>query len=268
MDTQTIALTNTQQLKESYDRDGYVFIPGFLSEDEMQELNDKLASYMQNVVPGLPPQRAVYLDPNDPDSLVQLFYMDQYDPYCAHLLNNSKFRRLAELLLNEQVTPQNLEFFNKPARVGKPTPPHQDNYYFMLTPPAAVTLWLALEDVDAENGCVRYVKGSHRHGMRPHGRTKTVGFSQGMTDFGTPDDWAAEVAFPARPGDLLVHHSMTVHWADGNRSPSRTRRALGFIYFAESAKEDKARKEAYQQELSAQKEAYQRELNAQASIQQ
>ncbi|GAB3907913.1 hypothetical protein GCM10028803_42540 [Larkinella knui] len=256
---------DTQQLKESYDRDGYLFMPGFLSEEEMHELNEKLASYLQDVVPGLPPQRAVYQDPTDPGSLVQLFYMDQYDSYYNYLLNDSKFRWLAELLLGERVIPQNLEFFNKPPRIGKPTPPHQDNYYFMLTPPAAVTLWLALEEVDAENGCVRYVRGSHQQGMRPHGRTKTVGFSQGMTDFGTENDWANEVALPAKPGDLLIHHSMTVHWADGNQSLTRTRRALGFIYFAESAREDKVKKEAYQRELKAQKEAYLEELKAQAN---
>ena len=254
---------DTQQLKEAYDRDGYVFIPGFLSADEMRELSEKIASYMRDVVPGLPSQRAVYLDPADRNSLVQLFYMDQYDDYFSTVLNDSKFRRLAEVMLGEPVIPQNLEFFNKPPKIGKPTPPHQDNYYFMLSPPKAATLWLALEDVDAENGCVRYVKGSHLNGMRPHGRTKTVGFSQGMTDFGTEADWSAEVALPAKPGDLIIHHSMTVHWADGNRSESRTRRALGFIYFGESATEDKVRKEAYQRELKAQKEAYQQEVATQ-----
>jgi hypothetical protein len=47
-------------------------------------------------------------------------------------------------------------------------------------------------EVDAENGCVRYVKRSHRDGMREHGRTGTLGFSQGMTDFGSDDDLARE----------------------------------------------------------------------------
>lgn len=257
---------NAQQLKEAYDRDGYVFIPGFLSADDMRELTDKLAAYRRDIVPGLPPQRAVYQDPNESESLVQLFYMDQYDPYFSNLLNDSKFRQLSEVVLGDKVIPQNLEFFNKPPTIGKPTPPHQDNYYFMLSPPRAATLWLALEDVDAENGCVRYVKGSHLNGMRSHGRTKTVGFSQGMTDFGTEADWANEVALPAKPGDLIIHHSMTVHWADGNKSSSRSRQALGFIYFAESATEDKVRKEAYQRELKAQKEAYGQELNAQTQL--
>jgi phytanoyl-CoA hydroxylase len=110
-------------------------------------------------------------------------------------------------------------------------------------------MWLALDDVDEENGCVRYVRGSHREAMRPHAASGVLGFSQGMTDFGTDDDLANEVALPAKPGDLLVHHAMTIHRAGGNESANRTRRSLGFIYFAERARENREGKGAYQQRL-------------------
>jgi phytanoyl-CoA hydroxylase len=55
--------------------------------------------------------------------------------------------------------------------------------------------------------------------------------------------------FPAKPGDLLTHHALTIHRADGNRSASRTRRSLGFIYYAASAQEDLATIQEYQQRL-------------------
>lgn len=111
-------------------------------------------------------------------------------------------------------------------------------------------MWLALEDADEENGCVRYVKGSHLKPMRPHARTQTAGFSQGIIDYGIADDLINEVAVPAGPGDLLIHHAMTIHRADGNSSLSRSRRALGLIYFSESAKEDSEAKAAYQKILA------------------
>ena len=237
-------------MKESFRKDGYVFLPGFLNKEEVEALNEKLATFIKEVVPSLPAEHAFYEDKNDPASLKQLFHLNAYDPFFQQMLVGSKFEELAEMLLEDKVLPKNLEFFNKPPKIGKPTPPHQDNYYFMLKPAEAVTMWLALEEVDSENGCVRYVKGSHLNGMRPHGRTQTLGFSQGMTDFGQEEDLANEVAFPAKPGDLLVHHSMTIHRADGNTSSSRSRRAMGLIYFAASAKEDTAAKEAYQRELA------------------
>jgi phytanoyl-CoA hydroxylase len=238
------------QLKASFRKDGYLFFPRFLRQEEVEDLNKKLATFIQEVVPTVPPEHAFYEDKNDPASLKQLFHLNAYDPYFQQMLVGSRFEELAGMLLEDEVVAKNLEYFNKPPKIGKPTPPHQDNYYFMLKPAEAVTMWLALEEVDSENGCVRYVRGSHLQGMRPHGRTQTLGFSQGMTDFGQAEDLANEVAFPAQPGDLLVHHSMTIHRADGNSSSSRTRRALGFIYFAASAKEDTEAKEAYQKELA------------------
>ena len=63
-------------------------------------------------------------------------------------------------------------------------PPHQDGYYFNLDSDKAVTGWLALEDVDDENGCIHYVKGSHKkEEYRPHGKSEILGFSQGVTRF-------------------------------------------------------------------------------------
>lgn len=59
-------------------------------------------------------------------------------------------------------------------------------------------------------------------------------------------------SFPAKPGDLLIHHSMTIHTAPANTTTSRTRKALGLIYFGESAQPDLVAKEAYTKSLNAQ----------------
>ena len=111
-------------------------------------------------------------------------------------------------------------------------------------------MWFALDDVDEENGCVRYVPGSHRKGMREHARTNTLGFSQGIVDYPTDSDREAETAFPAKAGDLLVHDALTIHRADANHSETRSRRALGFIYYSERAREDAAAHAAYQRQLA------------------
>ena len=154
------------------------------------------------------------------------------------------------MLLGGEVTCQNMQYFNKPPRIGKPTPAHQDGYYFKLEPCEALTMWMALEPVDEENGCVRYIPQSHKRGMRQHGSTGTLGFSQGITDFPTVEDAKNEIGFPAQPGDLLAHHALTIHRADGNFSQSRTRRALGFIYYSADARQDIAAWQKYQTELA------------------
>ena len=235
-------------LKTSFDKDGYVFIPGFISVEEVNTLINKLNEFIEHVVPTMPAEHKFYEDKSDENTLKQLQDLHTYNPFFSEILNKSKFEEIAEILLDDKVIGKNLEYFNKPPKIGKPTPPHQDGYYFMLNPPKAVTMWMALENVDEENGCVRYIRGSHLRGMRTHGKTQTLGFSQGITDYGD-DDYSAEITFPARPGDLLIHHALTIHRADANQSETRSRKALGFIYFGESAKEDIEAKKAYQQRL-------------------
>jgi len=241
------------EFKAAFEQDGYVFIPGFFNTGQIAEVNRQLDHIIHDVLPARPDIRVAYEDQNDPQTLKQVLDLNEHSDFFHGLMVNSDFTRVAETLLGEKVIGKNVEFFNKPARVGKETPPHQDAYYFSIKPKQAVTLWLALEDVDMENGCVSYVTGSHTKGMRTHGRSKTVGFSQSIVDFGTEEDMASLVSFPAKPGDLLIHHCMAVHTAGANTTDSRSRKALGLVYWGESVTIDTEAKEAYMKSLQAQK---------------
>ena len=119
----------------------------------------------------------------------------------------------------------------------------------MMEPNEALTIWMALDEISEENGCIRYVRGSHRKGIRPHARSNVLGFSQGITDYG-PEDDAAEVPMISQPGDLHIHHSLTIHRADGNTT-DRPRRALALVCYSALAKVDESGSEAYQKDLTA-----------------
>ena len=118
----------------------------------------------------------------------------------------------------------------------------------MFEPNEALTMWLALEQVDEENGCVRYIPGSHLTGMRPHRKSGTLGFSQGIQDY-TEEDMYREEPILAEPGDLIIHHAMTVHRANGNHSEFRHRRAMGMVYYSAEATVASDKVTAYQQSL-------------------
>ncbi len=236
-------------LKSTFNKDGYLHIPGFFSREEIETLQAHLENFIRVTVPSMAPENVLYEDSGDSTSLKQLFHMSDFDPYFKELLMAGKIAALAENLLGEKMSKGFVEYFNKPPKIGKPTPPHQDSFYFMLTPPQAITFWVPLENTDPENGCLIYVRGSHLKEMRPHGRSQIAGFSQGITDYGTEDDLKNEISLPAKVTDILIHHGMTIHRADGNTSPSRSRKVMGFVYFGESAQEDLKTKEAYQQNL-------------------
>jgi phytanoyl-CoA hydroxylase len=237
-------------LKDLFDRDGFVVVRQFLIAEEFAELRAQLDRYVREVVPLLPDSAAFYVDKGRPQTLKQMQHMGA-DPFFRDYPRHPHWLALARTLAGEEVQGQEPEWFNKPPGTDSPTPPHQDNYYFCLTPPNVVTLWLALDSVDEENGCLHYVAGSHHGGIRPHGRSHVLGFSQGITDFG-PDDLAREVQVHLQPGDLVAHHGETIHRAHPNRSAARQRRAFAMVFRGVSCRRDEAAFARYQEALKEQ----------------
>lgn len=236
-------------LRDKFDEDGFVICRQFHSVVQVNEILFEFNRFIRNSLSEIPPEHVFYEDKSNKDSLKQIQRLHEWDPFFGKLMMDGPFRQLAEELLRSEVTCENMQYFNKPPGFGQPTPAHQDGFYFKLEPCEAVTLWFALDSVDKENGCIRYVPGSHKNGMRPHQSTSTLGFSQGIVDFPNRRDAATEFGISAAPGDLLAHHALTVHRAAGNRSMSRSRRALGFIYYSVHAKQDRLAWLSYQQEL-------------------
>lgn len=243
------------EISKSFSLNGFIFIPNFYDRNEINKIRQSTDRYIREIAPYRPAEEIFYEDDDNPDSLKQIQVMHQHDSFFKELIEG-KLLKLAEIVLGEPVEPVNLQYFNKPPG-GQATPPHQDGYYFKLKPNHAVTMWLALENVDKENGYVSYIQGSHQYGLRHHGRSGVLGFSQHMLDFGIPHDYENMVSFPAEGGDLLAHHSLTIHKAEANTSKNRTRRVLGFIYYAKNCKEDKAAVKAYKEQLKL--DSHQRE---------
>ena len=247
--TEPMKPTDETPLRNKYLQDGYAQLSAFLDGSSIRELENQLESFINTAVPQMPADQVFYENKNDHLSLKQIQHLELHDRWFHALFTASPFRRLAETLLGSECVPMNLQYFNKAPGANKPTPPHQDGYYFMITPCEAVTMWLALDEVDDKNGCIRYLPGSHRNGLLPHARTSTLGFSQGIEQYFRQYDPDIETTIHASPGDLLAHHALTVHRADANTSQTRQRRALGFIYYSAAAKQDIAAHDAYHEQL-------------------
>jgi len=222
------------ELRNQFERKGFIHVQGFLSPAELSEAMQRVERYKREIAPMLESHRVLYDTDGDNRSVKHLVELDKADPYFAAFLNG-KPRRLASGMLGENALPQNVEYFDKGPFIGKPTPAHQDGFYFCLKPNHAITLWIALEDCDEENGCMSYVPGSHKHGIIEHHASGVVGFSQELNYAPSP----GEKLFMARgnAGDCFAHHSMTIHLAGPNKS-DRHRPSLGCVYYGERCERD------------------------------
>jgi len=120
----------------------------------------------------------------------------------------------------------------KPSGQGGVNMWHQDSPVWKpLTPKdAQLTAWVALDDADAENGCMSMVRGSHRWGDH-------LDYLQSLESFDAlPSELdghrvTAELR-PVKAGHVHYHHPLTWHGSAANRT-GRPRRAIAVHYMTE-----------------------------------
>lgn len=99
---------------------------------------------------------------------------------------------------------------------------HQDVAYWGLEPPLAITAWYAVDDSDAENGCMRVIPGTHQ-ALREHGTAVREGnllsINQEVPVTGAEEGRAVDL--PLRAGEISLHHGMLIHGSNPNRSDRR-----------------------------------------------
>lgn len=114
----------------------------------------------------------------------------------------------------------------KPALHGDEVPWHQDNGYWKLEPPRAASLWIALDDVNEDNGSMWVVPGSHKAGEA--GRQRAGQF---IAQLKADADERLAVPIPLPAGSGMFHHCRTLHRTKPNHSPNQ-RRAWVMHYMA------------------------------------
>ena len=98
---------------------------------------------------------------------------------------------------------------------------HQDASYWPLTPSKTVTVWLAIDDVDIDNACMRFVSGSHLHG--PIAFRSSEASERNVLDQ-TVDDverYGSLVDVELAAGEASIHSDLLLHSSRENISDRR-----------------------------------------------
>lgn len=98
---------------------------------------------------------------------------------------------------------------------------HQDRHYWGVWEEGSelFTAWVALSDVREECGPMRFLRGSHRWGIRPGGDffEQDIEGQQGAIDRPDGAEWE-EVTALLPPGGASFHHCLTFHGSGPNLS--------------------------------------------------
>ena len=127
------------------------------------------------------------------------------------------------------------------------TPWHQDLPYWPVRGEQVISIWTPFDAATVESGVVQYIKGSHKWGKmfapKAFGDTsfadtyKKAGFEP-LPDIDANIEDYEVLHWEMEPGDVLVHHPLTLHYARGNASKTGRRRGLALRYVGEEAQYD------------------------------
>jgi ectoine hydroxylase-related dioxygenase (phytanoyl-CoA dioxygenase family) len=156
------------------------------------------------------------------------------------ILWNPAFVMAAHQLLGERpVRFWHDQLFCKPARHGGVVAWHQDYSYWTRSKPMQhLTTWVGLDDSTEENGCLRYIPGSHRWGFL--GKPSLAGDMNGLKEFLDPsqvEQLEHSVPVSMKKGHASFHHPLLVHGSFENNS-ERPRRAFVLNVFADGTISD------------------------------
>ena len=228
-------LTNDQVAQ--FQRDGFLLGGKVLSDETVDLLNEEVARVIRDREKG---GRQPVLCHNFARAQGQTVWQivniwEASEPFHGIIANPAIVEEVAQLTGAKTLRMWHDQIQYKPATEGGVNMWHQDSPYWpILTPKTAqVTAWIALDDVDEENGCMSMVEGSYKWGPN-------IDFLHTLKEWDAmPAEFDAHAlrvrACPVAKGCVHYHHALTWHGSPANRS-SRPRRAIALHYMTDETR--------------------------------
>lgn len=226
---------------EGFQLDGFLKVDDVLTAAEVTALGEHADLIAAGKAPHIPAS-SLQLEPafRDGGAAVadrvlatrKLFNMAVYDDLLwAHVTNPAVVDIVADLLGTDDLKMYGDQLFMKSPITGSAQPWHQDSASWRdIFPMDLVTAWAAIDDATLDNGCLRFVPGTHRWGMLDRAR-----LAHFIPDLETAA-WPA-LPVPVRAGSISFHHSLTLHTSSPNTSAQR-RRAYAVHYMRAASWQD------------------------------
>ena len=217
---------------DTFLKKGFLLGSRVLSDEQVEELREELARVIDDYERDdiAQPVHIANLGRREASPVWQVVNIWEASPAYHRLVHNPVIvAEIGQLTAATELRVWHDQIQYKPPQVGGVNMWHQDSPYWPILMPktSQVTAWVALDDVDESNGCMRMVPGSYHWGNQ-------ISFLHSVKDIDSmPDRFEAhelEVELcPVPKGHVHYHHSLTWHGSHDNASDS-PRRAIAVHY--------------------------------------
>lgn len=229
--TEDLVVDVTDEQVAEFHEHGFTHVERLTTDAEVEWLRDRFAEVFR---PENENQLGGYFDASRPlgstseqlgaPVLPQSIRPELVIPALLDTIAHRNAQRIALRLLD--VAPEDItswtHMIDKPPRTGHDTPWHQDEAFWELDLRYhACAVWLALDDVDVDNGCMQFLPGSHRQGIVTHRHLYDDPTVSALVIDDVDESLAVPV--PLRAGGATFHTQTTMHHTGPNLTDRRRR---------------------------------------------
>jgi ectoine hydroxylase-related dioxygenase (phytanoyl-CoA dioxygenase family) len=210
---------------KAYNQNGFVVIDPAFDESELQALRRAADDLLVQSGPVDPDNPRLQIEQEDLDGKMVVRKIEpviDVVPALQNLVYDPRMTAPAARIFGEDVILFEDKLNYKPPFVGSKYDLHQDFAYWQAYSDRLITVTLLLDDATVENGCLRFVPGSHKNGLIPR-KDDHPRIIQEV------DDSSIAVDAPGPAGSLIVFSCYTAHHSFPNRTDTG-RRAILYTY--------------------------------------
>jgi len=234
-----LTLTDADTVRE-YEQNGACVVRNVLSPEWIARMGEATDRILANPGPG----SMEYTPAGKTGRYYGDFFIWRRDPDFNEFMRASVLPRLAaEFMQAEEIRLFYDQLLVKEPQTEEHTPLHQDLPYWPIRGSQIISIWVGFDPVTAEAGAVQYLKGSHRWGKfyAPATFGSTSNFANiyreaGLEEMPDPQFLISSnelLCWDLAPGDVILHHALTLHYSPGNLTATGRRRGLALRYIGE-----------------------------------
>ncbi|MGQ3722714.1 phytanoyl-CoA dioxygenase family protein [Natrialba aegyptia] len=221
-------MDTTQRVRKKFKRDGFVIVRDVLDKQTVEEgrqLAERIRKHNHEV------------DLENPNSIGDAQAVRH--PFLADLVSDERILELVGAILDDIVHLQSTYFIKKPQSDNR-TLWHQDGAYWtqFINPLQVISVWAAFDRTTPENGCMKFIPGSHKEGYLEHDISGVVSDGDkdddeevNLEEAGYDESDAVDIEL--KPGDISIHRPSILH-ASYRNTTDRWRRAYAIRYTSTS----------------------------------
>jgi len=236
-------MTLTDEQLEDFRTNGFLLLPKFADHERCDTIRDIAKAHLKHKVPPIETELEYVGKTKEERKLIsdgkahlfegqvtvrRLRQVYHRDIVFKQWMEHEKIRPVLKQILGESPTitiAHHNSIMTKMPHTSTETRWHQDFRYWHFENDNLVSVWLALDAENLENGVLEFIPGSHRMDFNPSQFDEKEYFAE---DFEENRALAAtKVSYPLQKGDVVLFHCKLLHRANKN---STDEAKISFVY--------------------------------------